>query len=369
MNEIDEKITQKEKDLFQLEEEKSFEDDSSSDLPPNDIVAFNELRSCSDLVRMYKTDQLEIQPDFQRDIVWSKPSQTRFIDSLIKQLPIPSICISLDYKTNKRLVIDGLQRMQSIINFLTDNEWKLSKLIDIDEKISGKNVSIIKTKYPDIYERVENLTIPVTVLRCDYSKRSHMKYLFTIFHRLNTGGLKLNNQEIRNCIFNGKLNALLKEEVKYQNFRNLLDLQQDKTYRFNYEELILRFFAFYDNLEEYNGKLAVFLNEYMDKNKNPDDEFLASKRHLFERSVDLLFIKILKSNKIPNISKATIEGLLIGVAKNIEKLEQQNQSVVADKYKDLRSDELFSIDSLKEGLSQKDKVINRLKRAEEIFNG
>ena len=130
-----------EEELQELEEKEVFEDDNP-DLPPNDIVTFNELRSCSDLVRMYKTGQLKIQPDFQRDIVWKKPAQTRFIDSLVKQLPIPSICISLDYKTNKRLVIDGLQRMQSIINFLgEDNDsWRLSKLDDVDDKISGKTV-------------------------------------------------------------------------------------------------------------------------------------------------------------------------------------------------------------------------------------
>lgn len=364
---IDE-MTREEKELLDLEEEKSFEDDSS-ELPPNDIVAFNELRSCSDLVRMYKTKQLEIQPDFQRDIVWSKPSQTRFIDSLIKQLPIPSICISLDYKTNKRLVIDGLQRMQSIINFLNDDEWKLSKLDDIDEKISGKAVSVLKSKYSDLYERVENLTIPVTVLRCDYSKKSHMKYLFTIFHRLNTGGLKLNNQEIRNCIFNGKLNALLKECVKFENFRKSLGLESGKTYRFNYEELILRFFAFYDNLENYNGKLAVFLNEYMDDNKNPNEEELSAKRILFERVVDLLFIRILDSQKVPNISKATIEGILIGISKNIVELEAKSNQDLKALYQKLRADEKYSIDSLKEGLSQKDKVMERLNRAIEIFAG
>lgn len=361
-------LSQEEKELLKLEDEKSFEDDSS-ELPPDDIVAFNELRSCSDLVRMYKTDQLEIQPDFQRDIVWSKPAQTRFIDSLIKQLPIPSICISLDYKTNKRLVIDGLQRMQSIINFLNDEEWKLSKLDDIDEKISGKVVSVLKSKYSDLYERVENLSIPITVLRCDYSKKSHMKYLFTIFHRLNTGGLKLNNQEIRNCIFNGKLNDLLKECVRFENFRKSLGLESGKTYRFNYEELILRFFAFHNNLENYNGKLAVFLNEYMDENKNPSEETLSTKRILFERVVDLFFIRILNSNRVPNISKATIEGILVGISKNITDLENQSNERLTELYSKLRADEKYSIDSLKEGLSQKEKVIDRLNRAIEIFAG
>ncbi len=357
-----------EEELEQLEEEKSFEDDSS-DLPPNDIVAFNELRSCSDLVRMYETSQLEIQPDFQRDIVWSKPAQTRFIDSLIKQLPIPSICISLDYKTNKRLVIDGLQRMQSIINFLHDDSWTLSKLDDIDDKISGKTVSTIKSKHSAFYERVENLTIPVTVLRCDYSKKSHMKYLFTIFHRLNTGGLKLNNQEIRNCIFNGAFNNLLRELVKFENFRKLLQLESNKTYRFNYEELVLRFFAFNDKLDKYNGKLAVFLNDFMNDNTNPNEEFLSNKRLLFERVVDLLYIRILDSKKIPNISKATIEGLFIGIAKNINELEGKENDVLKGYYRKLREDSKYSVESLKEGLSQKDKVMDRLNRAIEIFNG
>ncbi len=359
-----------EEELQELEKNEVFEDDNS-DLPPNDIVTFNELRSCSDLVRMYKTGQLEIQPDFQRDIVWKKPDQTRFIDSLVKQLPIPSICISLDYKTNKRLVIDGLQRMQSIINFLGDenDSWRLSKLDDVDDKISGKTVAAIKSKYPKIYDRVENLTIPVTVLRCDYSKESHMRYLFTIFHRLNTGGLKLNNQEIRNCIFNGSFNKLLKTEVKYENYRNLLGLEKDKSYRFIYEELILRFFAFFDWLDKYNGKLSAFLNEYMNKHKDADETFISSKKHLFERVVDLLYIRILDSNKLPHISKATTEGLMIGIAKNINTLEGLNDEVLKTYYDNLRNDPLYSIENLKEGLSQKDKVVSRLNRAIEIFNG
>ncbi|MBV5335219.1 MAG: hypothetical protein JZU49_05380, partial [Sulfuricurvum sp.] len=83
-----------EKELKQLEEQQSFEGDSN-DVPPSDIVAFNELRSCADLLRLHLSGQLDIRPDFQREIVWSPPAQTRFIDSLTKQLPIPSMCISL----------------------------------------------------------------------------------------------------------------------------------------------------------------------------------------------------------------------------------------------------------------------------------
>ncbi len=186
-------------------------EDNSNEVPPSDIVAFNELRSCADLLRLHQSKQLDIQPDFQRDVVWSKPDQTRFIDSLTKQLPIPSMCISLDYKTEKRLVIDGLQRMSSIINFLSSDDWRLSELEDIDERLSGKTVLAIKTENKELFDRVQNVMIPVTVIRCDYSKVTHNEYLFTIFHRLNTGAVKLNNQEIRNAIYQGNFNHLLKE--------------------------------------------------------------------------------------------------------------------------------------------------------------
>jgi hypothetical protein len=82
-------------------EEKSFYEEDYADVPPPEIVAYNELRSCADLFRMHRQGILTIQPEFQRDIVWKGPAQTRFIDSLVKQLPIPSMCFALDNKQQK----------------------------------------------------------------------------------------------------------------------------------------------------------------------------------------------------------------------------------------------------------------------------
>jgi uncharacterized protein with ParB-like and HNH nuclease domain len=354
-------------ELELLEEIESFKDDTA-ELPPNDIVAYNELRSCADLVRMYKMDQLDIQPDFQRDVVWQKPSQTRFIDSLTKQLPIPSMCISLDYKTEKRLVIDGLQRMTSIIKFLDDDEWKLSELEDIDPRISGKTVHTIKTKTKEIFDRVQNLPIPITVLRCDYSKESHNEYLFTIFHRLNTGGNKLNNQEIRNCIYNGPFNTLLKELANSSEWVNLLDIKKGAIYRFSNEEIILRFFAFYDRLDVYNGKLAKFLNSYMFDFKNPGDKSLESKKDLFRETTILIYKSIFDDNSVGKMSKAILEGLLVGVAKNIKKLSRKPREEIKKLYQQFRQLPDFSVDNLKEGLSAKDKVFHRLSSAINVFS-
>lgn len=359
-NEYDEEL--------ELIETKETEEDNNEELPPTDIVAFNELRSCADLLRMHETGQLVIKPDFQRDIVWNKPAQTRFIDSLKKQLPIPSMCISFDYKTNERYVIDGLQRISSIINFLSDKTWTLSNLDDVDPKLSGKSVSAIKSKNPEVFNSIENLTIPITVIRCDYSKKSHNEYLFTIFHRLNTGGTKLNNQEIRNCIYGGSLNEFLKEQVKYPNFRKLLKLTEDKTYRFIYEELVLRFFAFFDGYQQYKGMLSSYLNNYMQKNRNLTEAELENKKQLFKQTIDFIYIKILNNEALPQLSKATLEGLFIGVSKNIDTLQTKEPLILKRIYTTFRKDPHYSVDSLKEGLSAKSKVILRLETAINIFS-
>ena len=131
-------------EVIETEEDESFYDDKSNQQPPPDIVAYNELRSCADLFRMYDKGILDITPDFQRDSVWKPASQTRFVDSLIKQLPIPSMCFSLDYKTQKWQVIDGLQRMSAIIRFMSDKEWRLSDIEDIDKRLAGTKISTLK---------------------------------------------------------------------------------------------------------------------------------------------------------------------------------------------------------------------------------
>ncbi len=354
------------RELMLIEQSQSDEDETN-ETPPADIVAFNELRSCSDLKRLKDAKQLQIQPDFQREDVWQATQQTRFIDSLAKQLPIPSMCISLDYKTDKRQMVDGLQRMSSIIKFLSDDAWRLSKLEDIDPRISNKTVSYIKENHPEIYSRVENTVIPVTVLRCDLTKRSHQEYLFTIFHRLNTGGMKLNNQEIRNCIYSGSFNEMLKSTAWSDTSKSLFGLVEGKKYRFSTEELFLRFLAFSDNMNNYKRPLPKFLNEYMDKCNRSGSTLVEEKRMTLERALRVVYEKALASEPLPRLSKATVEALFVGVIKNLDKLEVMSPMDVAARYHSLRAHEDFSVESLKEGLSEAAKVTGRLNTAIGIF--
>ena len=243
-------------------EEDTFASDDNNESPPSDIIAFNELRSCADLFRMHNEGSLKIQPEFQREVVWPSVDQTRFIDSLIKSLPIPSMCFSFDYKTEQWQVIDGLQRMASIIRFLGgDPTWKLADIKDVDTDLRGAMAADFAqrdSKLHKFFKRVQNISIPVTVLRCDLSKKSHSEYLFTIFHRLNSGGMKLNSQEIRNCIYSGTLNDLLHELNEHPTWKKLNKMKHVKGYRFKKQEIILLIFAYEERLQKYDGRLLLF---------------------------------------------------------------------------------------------------------------
>ncbi len=353
------------------QEELSFEEDDTAEVPPPDIIAYNELRSCADLYRMYSKGILDIQPNFQREIVWPNTAQTRFVDSLINQLPIPSMCFSLDYKTEKWQVIDGLQRMATIIKVLSGEDWVLSKLDDVNPKISGKNTADFHKKKSELHDflvRIENLTLPVTVLRSDYSKKSHTDYMFTIFHRLNSGGLRLTNQEIRNCIYSGSLNDLLNELNEDGKWLAINKMNGPTGYRFRGQELILRFFAFHDQYREYRGKLARFLNEYMDERKSIGKKDLGEKREVFEETVMLIHDKLFETG-IPTISVTVLEALMVGISMNLAKLNNKSGKKLFKMFVKLQKHPEFSTEQLSEGLSGKQRVVGRMNAAQRIFSG
>jgi len=342
------------------------QDASPTVMPPPDIVAFNEQRSCADIFRMYQKGQIEINPDFQRGEVWKNPAQTLFIDSLIKQLPIPSMCISLDVSSQKRMVIDGLQRISSIIKFFdSKTDWKLSKSDDVDQRISDRKVSEIRAKSPNLVEILENVTIPITVLRCDYRNPEHMKYLFQIFYRLNSGGNKLYNQEIRNCIFQGPFNSLLKELARTQLWFDFAKTDKTKvdSARFNNEERILRFFAFYQSYSDYKGKLAAFLNSYMDENKNSEHDKIKWFENLFVATLTI-------ANRLNRRfdSKNVAEAVMIGIAFNIETLNDEDGEALDEICDNLFKQPIFAPEEMKEGLGSEEKVKSRIKTAISVFS-
>jgi hypothetical protein len=338
--------------------------------PPPDVVSFNELRSCADLVRLFEEGTLEIQPHFQREVVWKKPDQSRFIDSLVKQLPIPSMCLSLDFKTQKWQVVDGLQRMTAIVSFLGANAtWRLSDLADIDPRIAGKTASELIADGGDsetLYRKVRNLSLPITVIRCDYSKQNHTNYLFTIFHRLNAGGVRLNNQEIRNCIYSGSFNELLQSLDAGASWKPTKEKLPGKGSRFRSIELILRFLALREDCDSYSGQMAKFLNDYMHRYRFASEAQLEEWRQLFTRTAAVL-ARGLTYEGVAKPSHTLIDAALVGIADNIDGAEAFADAELGARMANLRDHASLSPSALKSDTTATDKVKNRVGAAREIF--
>lgn len=353
----------------QLQEAASFEDgDSEQPIPPPDIVAYNELRSCADLVRMHSSGKLELQPDFQREVVWKQDDQSRFIDSLVKQLPIPSMCFSLDYKTQRWKVIDGLQRMSSIVKFLAPTEWRLSNLPDIHPSLRSKRNTDLRggtDEQKRLYTRVEDVSIPVTVIRCDYTQRAHMLYLFTIFHRLNSGGVRLTNQEIRNCIYSGAFNDAIKtfdhEDLNWKYVKRRIWGSMD---RFRSVEVLLRVLAFGERRDQYDGNLAKFLNTYMhDKTEVPGnvDELGVELAKVALRAKTIL--ASVGGGKLPLL---VMEALLVALYIHRDSLDDRQDGDLVDAYKAMLTRPSFA-EGARYGVSSVTNVSQRLAAAAEAF--
>lgn len=353
-----------------LEDAATFEqEDSQQPVPPTDIFAYNELRSCADLYRMHATGKLEIQPDFQRDVVWKQDDQSRFIDSLVKQLPIPSMCFSLDHRTQRWKVIDGLQRMSSIIKFLSENPWRLSNLSDIHPQlrsVSNKELKQGSEEQKRLFALVEDVSIPITVIRCDYTQKSHMLYLFTIFHRLNSGGVRLTNQEIRNCIYTGSFNDALKDfdknDAAWRSVKRRIWGSMD---RFRSIEVLLRVLAFSDERDSYDGNLARFLNEYMHRkstNSAINVSELQTRLGLVAKQAQSA-LDVEKQKKLPLLF---VEALLVALDVHRASLPTKSLNAIHTAYTVMRGSAAFA-DSARYAVSSAENVRKRLNAAIEVI--
>lgn len=334
-------------------------------VPPTDVMTFNELRSCADLYRMWKKTKLTIRPDFQREAVWKDPDKTRFIDSLLKRLPIPSMCFAQDVKTSDWIVVDGLQRMTALVGFLnTDVEWKLSTLDDVDEKINGKINARLKIEDEKTFGDIEDLSIPINVIRYDKSKKNHMNYLFKIFQRLNSSGYRLNNQEIRNCIFSGSFNELLRVLDSNQ---DMIAVYPKTAARFARQEAILKILSFENRYKDYSGKLPKFLNDFMEDFRDANSELIFGLKTKFEKTIKIVMDIINESGKA-GVSFTVIESMCVGVMRNLDVCISRGTNENIARYEKMLAGQYFSAEMIREGTNKTERVIGRMDHAVQVFS-
>jgi len=349
--------------------------------------------SFGELINLYKNKELIIRPEYQRLFRWSHKQKTALIESILLSIPIPPIFVAED-KNGVWELVDGLQRVSTFISFFGDLESNVSQIqykinddnledeieemeepTDISNKWTLEEGGLIKSlegfnidNLPvNLKINLKRAVCRVEILRGESS--TSMKY--ELFKRLNSGGSKLTPQEIRNAIYRGvnpRLNELLLSISQRQVFKNLTQLSHGKLNELYDQELILRFFAFYNNVDNINENTENFLNSFMEKtveNANFDYELYES---MFMQSLEL--INLLGDDKVFRNERnffvpANFEGVLIGLAQNIEKYTS-NLALLKLRINMLKTDESFKRYSGSTSNSRS-RIRNRLKRANEIF--
>ena len=257
-----------------LEEE---EEESTEPISDQDDIRMTPAdRGLFHLKRWHDNGKL-IVPQWQRkDSVWSQAQASKLIESFLLKIPVPVVYLSKT-KDGKYEVIDGLQRLTSVFKFF-NNEYKLTHLNRLTH-LSGK-------KFKDLDEKLQGNLEDVTLRTFELSSDTDPDMRFMVFERLNTGGTKLNEMEIRNCIFRGKLNDLITELADSENFRLCHGLTEKTTKRMQDRFLVLRFLAFYEKTHcKYKTSLKKFLNEFQEYYKNPNDAKLQEYRQQFDHCI------------------------------------------------------------------------------------
>lgn len=235
--------------------------------------------SFNELLDMKRDKELDISPDYQRLFRWSEGARSRFIESLLLEMPVPPIYV-IEESDGKYLLIDGLQRISSYLHLRGELEAPhLDPPIKIGDCLVLSECDIVKElnglRFTDLSMslqiKLKRAFIRVEVVR----KGSDPKFKYHMFKRLNTGGYSLSQQQLRNCtirLLDPKFNDFIIELSKNEKFKCCTEtLTQEQMLTAFDQELVLRFFALKNNLENFTHDVADFLTEYMEAVSDPEN--------------------------------------------------------------------------------------------------
>ena len=244
-------------------------------------VSFNELYD------MYQNGELTISPDYQRLFRWEEEKQSRFVESLILEMPVPPIFV-IETDDGVYELIDGLQRISSYLHFRgerlgeTDNDFLILRGCDIVVDLNGLTF--------DNLPKALQIKIKRSFVRMEVIKKeSETSLKYHMFKRLNTGGELLSAQEIRNCtirLLGAKGINFLEECSKDKNFQNVINKIASEKIKTRYDqELVLRFFAIKNDLGNYKYPVTEYLTRYLEKITMQKVQFdYAKEKQIFEKT-------------------------------------------------------------------------------------
>lgn len=231
------------------------------------------------LAELVHSGAIDIDPKFQRRARWSKTQQSKLIDSIVKNIPIPPVYLAEiegDYGTYE--VIDGKQRLTAIHDFLK-SQFELTNLED--NPLNGY-------RYEDLPQKIQNSLKLKRMRVIIVLQDSGSDLTFETFTRINTEGEPLTPQEIRNVAFRGPLNdtiiELAKEPFLLQQFK--LSTPNNARYKkMDDVQLVLRALTLADTWETFSGDLRAAMDSYMREHRDEDTKWLQEKADQFKTAM------------------------------------------------------------------------------------
>lgn len=241
-------------------------------------VSFNELYD------MYQNGELTISPDYQRLFRWGEEKQSRFIESLILEMPVPPIFV-IETDEGVYELIDGLQRISSYLHFRGErlgesaDDFLTLHGCDIVENLNG----ITFDKLPKALQiKIKRSFVRMEVIK----KESETSLKYHMFKRLNTGGELLSAQEIRNCtirLLGAKGIDFLEECCQNTDFKSVINKVAPEKKKTRYDqELVLRFFAIKNDIDNYKYPVTEYLTRYLEKMTEEESFDYKKEKEIFD---------------------------------------------------------------------------------------
>lgn len=224
---------------------------------PNEIDVDISTVNLGSLIEQLENDEIDLQPDFQRAAdVWDNVKKSRLIESILLGLPLPSFYFSEDPVSQKLSIIDGLQRICAIRDFVLKEDEPL-KLEGLQFLKNFEGLTFSQLARPEV-KRIKSLKITMNTLR----KGTPLDVKYIIFQRVNTAGEPLTPQEMRHALNQGPAAIFIKELANMESFKKATNYSV-KSKRMQDRDFVNRFVAFFIGYQDYMGDLDMFLNDKM----------------------------------------------------------------------------------------------------------
>lgn len=309
-----------------------------------DIRADRMDMSFGEIMNMYDDDEIIISPEFQRTFRWEKSTQTRFIESLLLGIPIPPIFVA-ETSGNIWELVDGLQRLSTVLSFFGKLKDKEKNNLVLEEasiltELEGFTIDSLPVNFKLLLKRA---VCRVEVIR--YDSEFDMRY--ELFNRLNTGGVRLSEQEIRNCIFrpfDNTFNRFIQDMSQKKYFRDIIKIRKENEEKMYAQELVLRFFTLKNFGTTFEENIQKHMDSYMLKVSKGEMKFnYKEEEEVFTRTCKIIHNlpgNVFKLSSL-NFSTSMYDALMINIALNLEKCEQESPEKLFVRIENLKNDNDF----------------------------